>query len=123
MVARVGMPREGGHPVNPDAGVKFPAAANTGSSAFADDDKSADDDRAGDYCSSISLPSANSQRCSRDKNDMPKRLSLNAPSGSTMAVTLRTVMSSISTLSSSIGAALTVPLAVLTSTVNSLCDG
>ncbi|HWS07771.1 MAG TPA: hypothetical protein VN362_08050, partial [Xanthobacteraceae bacterium] len=31
-------PAKAGHPVNTDAVVKFPVAANTGSSAFADDD-------------------------------------------------------------------------------------
>src|SRR6476646_10229696 len=75
------------------------------------------------YCSSTSLPSAYSKRFSFDRNDRPSRFSDNASSGSTMASTSRTVSSPISIMAIRAGAALMVPLAVLTVALYSLGDG
>src|ERR1700733_11417380 len=67
-----------------------------------------------DYCSSTILPLAYSNRLNFDRNDRPSRFSDSASSGNTIASTSRTMRPPSSTMASLVGAAFTVPFAVVT---------
>src|ERR1700722_15332066 len=66
------------------------------------------------YCSSTILPLAYSNRLSFDRNDRPSRVSDNASSGNPLAAAARPPSPPSSTMANLVGAAFTVPFAVVT---------